>query len=98
MIIVVSPTLYFRSGLVILILASACKDHVSTFRGNDPEQGLLGQEHNDSLRPYVVPGGSKRTIQRQLSLMGIDEFTIFGGLNSLSKSIKLEYRHAFRHK
>jgi hypothetical protein len=30
--------------------------------------------------------------------MGIDEFTIYGGLNALSKSIKLEYQQAFRNK
>jgi hypothetical protein len=60
----------------------------SCFTFHMPNAKILGNEHNESLEFYVVPSSCKEKIRRELSLLGVDEFSTYGDLESLARSLR----------
>ncbi|MBB1466582.1 hypothetical protein H5300_25630, partial [Vibrio sp. SG41-7] len=51
----------------------------------------------DKLHKFVIPGELKPQIQSKLGLLGINESTIYPGLDGIAKSLKTEfYNHTTR--
>jgi hypothetical protein len=59
------------------------------FTFHPPEIPELKPEHNPSLRCYRVPANEKAHLRKELELLGIDEFTIFGDLDHLAKRLRV---------
>jgi hypothetical protein len=47
----------------------------------------LTKKENASLSQLLIPRAAKEQIRRQLFLLGIDEHTIYGDLESLAKRL-----------
>lgn len=45
----------------------------------------------EKLHKFVIPGSLKQTIQEKLGLLGINESTIYPGLDGIAKSLKTEF-------
>jgi hypothetical protein len=56
-----------------------------------PGRPALTARENDSLRRLVVPRDAKAAVCRELRLSGVDEFAIFGDLESLALSLRRAY-------
>jgi len=52
----------------------------------------LTNSDNDTLKKYLIPAGSKLKLRKELALLGVDEFTIFGDLDHLVERLKRAYR------
>lgn len=61
--------------------------------GNEQQvdKGILSEIHNSSLLSYCIPKGKKELLKGTLEALGINEFTIFGDLNNLSKGLVNAY-------
>ena len=62
------------------------------FTFHPPRAPELKHEHNRSLRRYVVSAKAKTDLRKELELLGIDEFSIFGDLDHLAERLKRTYR------
>ncbi len=51
----------------------------------------LTNAENNSLRSFFIPKNSKPDIEKELFLLGIDAFSIYGDLESLSERLKFAY-------
>jgi hypothetical protein len=60
-----------------------------TFHVPDPH--MLTKQENPTLVSYVIPKENKQGIRKQLALLGIDDFSIFGDLDHLSTRLKEAY-------
>ena len=56
-----------------------------------PNRGVLTDNENDSLTSYLIPHGAKSDIRKELALLGIDDFSIYGDLEHLSDRLKDAY-------
>jgi len=56
-----------------------------------PNRGVLSENENPTLKSYVVPSQDKPEILRQLAILGVDDFSIFGDLEHLSNRLKAAY-------
>ena len=56
-----------------------------------PKRPVLTQKECDSLKCFLIPKDSKVNLQKELFLMGIDDFAVYGDLESLSR--RLKYAH-----
>jgi len=57
-----------------------------------PNGGILSPDHNPTLASYLIPQGKKSDIKKELAMLGIDEFSIYGDLEHLSERLKQAYR------
>src|SRR5262249_33281388 len=57
-----------------------------------PKRRILTTNENPTLKCYIVPKDKKPEIARELAILGIDDFSIFGDLEHLSTSLKAAYR------
>jgi FRG domain len=64
----------------------------SCFTFHVPEQSLIDLSANPTLHVWKVPMSAKPNIVKELRLLGIDDFRVFGDLSSLSTALKLNYR------
>ncbi|MBD0333278.1 MAG: FRG domain-containing protein [Chitinophagaceae bacterium] len=53
-----------------------------------PENTTLTKTHNSTLKIYPIPKEAKKDIRTQLTLLSIDDFNIFGDLESLARTLK----------
>jgi hypothetical protein len=60
----------------------------SCFTFHVPKKSVLTTSENRTLRSFVIPAAAKPAIKTQLSLLGVDEFRIYGDLESLAKRLK----------
>jgi hypothetical protein len=63
----------------------------SCFTFHVPDHGTLTKNENRTLRSFCIPAKAKADLRRQLFLLGVDEFSIYGDLESLSKRLKDAY-------
>ena len=56
-----------------------------------PKTPVLTITENKTLQSFIIPADAKKPISRQLSLLGIDEFRIYGDLESLAKRLKIAH-------
>jgi len=60
----------------------------SCFTFHGPPARDLTTKENDSLRKFLIPRGTaKKRIRRELSLLGINDFSVFHDLENLSSSL-----------
>jgi hypothetical protein len=52
---------------------------------------ILTKSENSSLHSFFIPKDSKPVIKKELFLLGIDDFSVYGDLESLSKRLKFAY-------
>jgi hypothetical protein len=64
----------------------------SFFTFHVPGHGSLTNAENSTLKAYVVPADAKSSLKHELFLLGIDEFAIYGDLDSLSKRLRDAHR------
>jgi hypothetical protein len=64
----------------------------SCFTFHVPHRSVLTKSENKSLRMLLIPKDAKEQIKKELFLLGIDEFTVFGDLESLSSRLKTAYK------
>jgi hypothetical protein len=57
-----------------------------------PKKPILTAVENPTLRSFIIPAAAKAYIKAQLSLLGVDEFRIYGDLESLAKRLKTAHR------
>lgn len=60
----------------------------SYFTFHVPSHPRLTTAENKSLRTFVVPSGAKPDLMEELLLLGIDDFSIYGDLESLSRRLR----------
>jgi FRG domain len=63
----------------------------SCFTFHVRERHVLTEAENPSLLSFVIPAAVKDTIMKELFLLGVDPFTVFGDLESLCQRLKLAY-------
>lgn len=56
-----------------------------------PSRERLTKAENNSLLSFFIPKESKSNIKKELFLLGIDAFSIYGDLESLSERLKFAY-------
>jgi hypothetical protein len=61
------------------------------FTSHVPGKGVLTKGENETLRSFRIPAKCKATILKQLSMLGIDDFSIYGDLDHLSTRLKAAY-------
>jgi hypothetical protein len=64
----------------------------SCFTLHIPDRHALTKAENGALRSFLIPGDAKEYIEKELFLLGIDDFSVYGDLESLSKRLKVAYR------
>lgn len=64
----------------------------SCFTFHVPERQVLTKAENNTLRSFSVPQESKQQIKEELFLFGIDDFSVYGDLEGLSRRLKTAYR------
>ncbi len=52
----------------------------------------LNVSHNITLREYLIPSSAKALIRKELAVLNINEFTIYGGLDHLGNWLTAAYR------
>jgi hypothetical protein len=60
----------------------------SCFTFHVPTKAIITESENPTLKRFKIPMDAKDTIRRELSRLGIDEFRIYGDLESLAKRLK----------
>jgi type I restriction enzyme M protein len=60
----------------------------SFFTFHVPDHGALTKVENNTLLAFEIPAGKKPDLRHELFLLGVDEFSIYGDLESLSKRLK----------
>jgi len=65
----------------------------SCFTFHVPARPVLTDEANCTLQTFLITKEVKKYIKRELSLLGIDAFSLFGDLEGLSKRLKNAYRY-----
>jgi hypothetical protein len=63
----------------------------SCFTFHVPDQSVVELSTNPTLRVYQIPKGAKPEIVKELQLLGVDHFRVFGDLASLALTLKLAY-------
>jgi hypothetical protein len=63
----------------------------SCFTFHVPDQFVIDLAANPTLRVYRVPMSAKPAIIKELRLLGVDQFRVFGDLSSLSTTLKRYY-------
>jgi hypothetical protein len=63
----------------------------SCFTFHVPDQFVIDLAANPTLRVYRVPMSAKPAIIKELRLLGVDQFRVFGDLSSLSTTLKRDY-------
>jgi hypothetical protein len=58
----------------------------STF--HPPDAPLVTLSSNKSLAVHTIPAAAKKSLRKELELLGIDEFTIYGDLDHLAERLK----------
>jgi hypothetical protein len=61
------------------------------FTFHPPNKDALTDKETNSLFSYLVPKNSKPKIKKELSLLGVDAFAIYGDLDSLAARLKFAH-------
>jgi hypothetical protein len=56
-----------------------------------PGRESLSKKENSSLCSFLIPKAAKTKIKKELFLLGVDSFSIYGDLESLSERLKFAY-------
>jgi len=64
----------------------------SCFTFHPPTPHVLTTAENRSLRLFSVPKDAKGPIKKALFLLGIDDFTVYGDLESLARRLRAAYQ------
>lgn len=56
-----------------------------------PGRASITKSENSSLHSWLIPKASKTAIRKELFLLGIDAFSVYGDLESLSERLKYAY-------
>jgi FRG domain len=63
----------------------------SCFTLHVPKRHVLTKEENKSLLSFCIPKDDKEHMKKELSLLGIDAFSVYGDLENLSRRLKTVY-------
>ena len=74
---------------IILIDASACSEAISPF--TMPNNQVLSPIARNGLKSFTVSGLKKATIRSELSLLGINFFSVYGDLENLARYLTKAY-------
>jgi hypothetical protein len=61
------------------------------FTFHPPGRGTLTKHENGSLKVYTISPDAKKTLRRELPLLGLDDFTVYGDLDRLAEYLKKSY-------
>lgn len=64
-----------------LVLQKSC------FTFHVPGKDTLTTAHNSTVKKYLIPKSAKPGIKKELSLLGINDFTTYGDMESLAKTL-----------
>ena len=64
----------------------------SCFTFHVPKRHALTKAENKTLRSFRIPAAAKEDVKNELFLLGIDDFSIYGDLESLSRRLKAAHR------
>ena len=67
------------------------KAQKSCFTFHVPSKPTLTSDHNKTLEQFVIPKEAKANLRGELLLLGVDHFRVYGDLESLSKTLKINY-------
>ncbi len=65
--------------------------HLPVSTGHPFEKRILTPEQNPKLHSFKVSGKHKQTIRKELRLLGIDHFSVYGDLEHLAARLKEAY-------
>jgi hypothetical protein len=54
-----------------------------------PERHALTKGENKTLRRFLIPAVAKNHIEKELRLLGVDEFAVYGDLEHLSRTLRI---------
>lgn len=60
----------------------------SCFTFHVPSRSILSPDENDTLKSFRIPAASKEKVKKELFSFGVDDFTIYGDLESLSRRLR----------
>ncbi len=63
----------------------------SCFTFHVPKHHVLTKAENNALFSFSIPGPDKEHMEKELFLLGIDDFSVYGDLESLSRRLKTAY-------
>lgn len=63
----------------------------SCFTFHVPQKHVLTEKENSTLKKYIIPAASKKEIRKQLSLLGINDFTTYGDMESLARTLRANH-------
>jgi len=63
----------------------------SCFTFHVPQRSVLTKEANRTLQCLRVPKDKKASLREELFRLGVDQFTVYGDLESLARRLKLAY-------
>jgi hypothetical protein len=63
----------------------------SAFTFHPPKNEILEIKHNKSLKSILIPKDAKPNLKKELQLLGIDPFNIFGDFEGLAKTLRNNY-------
>jgi hypothetical protein len=61
------------------------------FTFHPPGRGTLTKHENGSLKVYSISPDAKKRLGRELPLLGVDHFTVYGDLDHLAEYLKSSY-------
>jgi len=53
-----------------------------------PNRSVLTKDCNNSLRHFLIPANAKNSIRKELFLLGMDDFNVYGDLESLARTLR----------
>src|SRR5207302_8688421 len=56
-----------------------------------PNRHTLSSKENNTLSRFLIPATAKANIRKELFVLGVDEFGVYGDLESLSSRLKNAY-------
>jgi hypothetical protein len=62
------------------------------FTFHPPKERTLTTATNPTLKEWIVPVSAKTSLRKELELLGVDEFMIYGDLDHLAERLKRAYR------
>ena len=56
-----------------------------------PNQRELTREMNKTLKKFLIPRDAKEHLRNQLPSLGVDDFSVYGDLDSLARQLKASH-------
>lgn len=63
----------------------------SCFTFHVSKRSIITKAENDTLESLVIPAAAKSRMERELFLLGVDHFSVYGGLEGLAHRLRVAY-------